>query len=372
RAAESTRKIVVANLMGADPTALGDRALAEANPHLVLEGVLIAAFATGASEAILAVRRDWPLAITRLEAAIQQAEAAHLAGYLVMGTDFSCTVIVREGSGALVAGEESALLASLAGDRGMPVIRPPYPTEVGLWGAPTIVQNAETLAHAAWIVAHSAEAYGTVGTASAPGTRLVSIYGKVGEPGVVEVPLGTPLSEVISLAGGSVGVTKAVIVGGPSGGALSAGELSTPYEYDALRAAGGGIGLGSMLVLDTETCMVATARFFLDWSAREACGKAVPCRIGTKRLVEALDRVLAATPRPNDFVLMRELSRKMADTALCALEARAPNPLLTTMDRFAEEYRAHAERGECLAGACDTQPVTPLAEPLPGLEPATT
>ncbi|HET6380687.1 MAG TPA: NADH-ubiquinone oxidoreductase-F iron-sulfur binding region domain-containing protein [candidate division Zixibacteria bacterium] len=371
RAAESSRKIVVANLMGADPTALGDRALAEANPHLILEGLLIAAFATGASEGIVAVRRDWSLVIERMRAAVAEAEAHHLAGYLVMGTDFSCTVSVWEGSGALVAGEESALLAALAGDRGMPVIRPPYPTEVGLWGVPTTVQNAGTLAHAAWIVAHSAEAYATVGTQDAPGTRMVTVYGRVSEPGVVEVALGTPLSDIISLAGGPVGVTKAVVVGGPGGGILSAGELSTPYEYEPLRDLGADMGLGSMLVLDTSTCMVATARFFLDWSSREACGKAVPCRIGTKRLVEAVDRVLAATPRPNDFVMMRDLSRKMRDTALCHLEARAPNPLLTAMDRFPDEFRAHAERGVCLAGACDTQPVPPLAEPLPGLEPAT-
>ncbi|MGH2456047.1 MAG: NADH-ubiquinone oxidoreductase-F iron-sulfur binding region domain-containing protein, partial [Candidatus Limnocylindria bacterium] len=370
RSAAATRKIVVANLMGADPTALGDRALAEGSPHLVLEGLLIAAFATGASEAIVAVRRDWALAAERLKAAVAEAEAGHLAGYLVLGTDFSCQLSVREGSGALVAGEETALLASLAGDRGMPVIRPPYPTQSGLWGAPTTVQNAETLAHAAWIMAHSAEAFGTVGSTASPGTRLVTVYGKVGEPGLLELPMGTPLAEILTMAGGGVGVTKAVFVGGPGGGALSAAELSTPYDVEPMRAAGAGIGLGSMLVTDTSTCMVATARYFLDWSSREACGKAVPCRIGTKRLVEALDRVLAATPRPDDFSMMRALSRKVADTALCNLEARAPGPLLTTLERFPDEYRAHAERGECPAGSCRSEPVPPLIAPLAGIEPA--
>jgi len=361
-------KVVVANLMGADPTALGDRALAEGNPHLVLEGLLAAAFATGASEAILAVRRDWTLAIERLRLAVKEAEAARLAGYLVLGTDFSCQVSVWEGSGALVAGEETALIAALEGDRGMPVIRPPYPTESGLRGAPTTVHNAETLAHVAWILAHSAEAFGTVGSATSKGTRLVSVFGKVAEPGLMEVPLGTPLSEIVATAGGATGTLKAVFVGGAGGGALSAAELATPYDFEPLHAAGAGIGLGAFLVTDTATCMVDTARFLLDWSSREACGKAVPCRIGTKRLVETLDRILAATPRPDDFNLLRQLSRKVADTALCRLEARAPGPMLTTLDRFPEEYRAHAARGECLAGACTVGAVPPLMAPLPGLE----
>lgn len=369
RAASGERKVVVINLMGADPTALGDRALAEGNPHLVLEGALIAAFATGASEAILAVRRDWTAAIGRLRTAVEEATAARLAGYLVLGTDFSCTASVWEGSGALVSGEETALLAALAGDRGMPVIRPPYPTERGLGGAPTTVQNAETVAHAAWILSHSAEAFGSVGSQATPGTKLVSIYGRVGEPGLVEVPLGTPLREVIDLAGGPVGTVKAVFVGGAGGGALSADELRTPYDVEPLREKGAGIGLGQVLVTDTDTCMVDTARFFLDWSSREACGKAVPCRIGTKRLVETLDRILAATPRPDDFALLRELSRKMSDTALCKLEARAPGPMLTTLERFPDEYRAHAERGECLSGFHDSIGVAPLISPLTGIDP---
>jgi NADH-quinone oxidoreductase subunit F len=370
RASEGDAKVVVVNLMGADPTALGDRALAEGNPHQLLEGVLIAAFAIGASEAILAVRRDWTAAIERLRTAVREAEAARLAGYLVLGTDFSCQVSVWEGSGALVAGEETALISALEGDRGMPVIRPPYPTESGLRGAPTAVQNAETVAHAAWILSHSAEAFATVGSTASKGTRLVSIFGKVAEPGLLEVPLGTTLGGIVALAGGATGTLKAVFVGGAGGGALSAHELDTPYDVEPLHEAGAGIGLGAFLVTDTATCMVDTARFFLDWSSRESCGKAVPCRIGTKRLVEALDRILAATPRPDDFVLLRQLSRKMADTALCRLEARAPGPMLTTLARFPEEYRAHAERGECLAGACSTAPLPPLVAPLEGLDPA--
>ena len=370
RAAEGEGKVVVANLIGADPTALGDRALAEGNPLLLLEGVLLAAFATGASEAIIAVRRDWTDAIARLRAAVAEADAAHLAGYLVMGTDFSCVITVWEGAAALVAGEETALLAALAGDRGMPVIRPPYPTQRGLRGAPTTVQNGETLAHAAWIARHGAKKFRAVGSTASPGTKLVSIYGRVAQPGLAEVPLGTPLSAIVALAGGGTGSTKAVFVGGPGGGALSAAELQTPYDFEPLRAAGAGIGLGQLLVTDTETCMVDTARFFLDYSAREACGKAVPCRIGTKRLVETLDRFLAATPRPTDTALLRALARKMSDTALCQLEARAPGPMLTTLDRFPDEYRAHAERGECLAGACRTPRLPPMLTPLPGLEPS--
>ncbi|MDQ2934658.1 MAG: SLBB domain-containing protein [Chloroflexota bacterium] len=358
------RKIVVANLMAADPTSLGDRALAEGNPHLVLEGLLIAAFATGASEAIIAVRRDWSLAIERLRAAIEQATAARLAGYLVLGTDVSVQVTLWEGSGALVAGEETALLHALQGDRGMPSIRPPYPAEGGLWGVPTVVQNAETLAHVAWILAQSADAFASVGTEWSRGTKLVTLFGKVAEAGVLEVPLGMPLRDLLRAGGGGTGTTKALFVGGPGGGAIDAGRLDLPYDYESLDGEGAVIGSGSILVADSQTCMVDTARFFLDFSAREACGKAVPCRIGTLRLVETLDRILAATPRPDDLVALRELSRKIVDTALCKLEALAPGPMLTTLDRFGDEYRAHAEQGVCLAGACEPPNLAPLLTPL--------
>jgi NADH:ubiquinone oxidoreductase subunit F (NADH-binding) len=370
RATEADRKIVVANLMGADPSSLGDRALAEGNPHLVIEGLLIAAYAAGAGEAIVAVRRDWTDAIERLGTAVREATEAHLAGYLVLGTDTSIQLSVWEGSGAYVAGEETALLHALAGDRGMPAIRPPYPATTGLWDAPTVVQNAETLAHVAWIISHSPEAFASVGSDASRGTKLVTVMGRVMEPGLLEVPLGTSLLDLVSMAGGGTGSTKAVFVGGPGGGAIDVGQLTLAYDYEPLERAGAIIGSGSVLVVDTSTCMVDSARFFVDFSAREACGKAVPCRIGTKRLVEALDRILAATPRPNDFVMLRELSRKMSDTALCKLESLAPNPILTTMERFGDEYRAHAERGVCLAGACRVTDVPPLQEPLPGLEPA--
>ena len=365
RSAPGERKIAVANLMGADPTSLGDRALAEGNPHLVLEGLIIAAAAVGASEAILAVRRDWTAAIERLRRAAADAEAAHLAGYLILGTDVSVQVSVWEGSGAYVAGEETALIHALQGDRGMPLIRPPYPAARGLWGVPTLVHNGETLAHVAWILGHSAADFATVGPEEAPGTKLVTIAGAVRNPGLAEVAMGTSVADIVKLAGGSTGTLKAAFVGGPGAGALAAGELSaTGYEYGALGAAGAHIGSGSVLVTDTATCMVATARFLLDYSAREACGKAVPCRIGPLRLVETLDRILAATPRPNDLILLRELSAKIADTALCRLESLAPRPMLTTLDRFADEYRAHAERGVCLAGSCKTDPVSPLLAPL--------
>ena len=364
----SDRKIVVANLMGADPSALGDRALAEGNPHLVVEGALIAAYAIGAGEAIIAVRRDWTDAIDRLRAAIKESTDAHLAGYLVLGTDTSITLSVWEGSGAYVAGEETALLNALAGDRGMPAIRPPFPATSGLADAPTVVQNAETLAHVAWILAHSPDAFGSVGIEGARGTKLVTIMGHVAQPGLVEVPLGTPLLDVIGLAGGGTGTTKALFVGGPGGGAIDAGSLTIGYDYESLEAAGAIIGSGSILVTDTSACMVDTARFFVDFSAREACGKAVPCRIGTKRLVEALDRILAATPRPNDAILLRQLSRKVSDTALCRLEQLAPGPILTTLDRFGDEYRAHAERGVCPSGYHPPLDVPPLLEPLDGID----
>jgi NADH:ubiquinone oxidoreductase subunit F (NADH-binding) len=370
RERQADRKIVVANLMGADPSALGDRALAEGNPHLVVEGLLIAAYAVGANEAILAVRHDWTDAITRLQTAAREATEARLAGYLVFGTDTSIQLSVWEGSGAYVAGEETALLNALAGDRGMPAIRPPYPSEAGLHDAPTVVQNAETLAHVAWILAHSLEAFASVGGEASRGTKLVTVMGRVAQPGLVEVPLGTPLIELLNLAGGGTGTTKALFIGGPGGGAIDAGALNLPYDYESLESAGAIIGSGSVLVTNSDTCMVDTARFFADFSAREACGKAVPCRIGTRRLVEALDRILAATPRPNDFTLLRELSSKISDTALCKLERLASGPILTTLDRFPDEYRAHAERGVCLAGACRVSELPPLLEPMSGLDSA--
>jgi len=364
------RRIVVANLMAADPSALGDRTLAEGNPHLVVEGLVIAAYAVGASEAIIAVRRDWTTAIERLQTAVREATDAHLGGYLVLGTDTSVQLSVWEGSGAYVAGEETALINALSGDRGMPLIRPPYPAQDGLWNAPTIVQNGETLAHVAWIMAHSSDAFASVGSERSRGTKLVTIMGRVGEAGVLELPLGTPLLDLLGMAGGGTGTTKALFVGGPGGGAIDAGSLNLPYDYESLEGAGAIIGSGSVLVTDSATCMVDTARFFTDFNAREACGKAVPCRIGTKRLLEALDRILAATPRPNDFILLRELSRKVSDTALCKLERLASGPILTTLDRFADEYGAHAERGVCLAGACRTDDVRPLLKPLAGVDPA--
>ena len=370
RDTEADRKIVVANLMGADPSSLGDRALAEGNPQLVVEGLLLAAYAVGAGEAIVAVRRDWTDAIDRLRNAISEATDAHLAGYLVLGTDVSIQLSVWEGSGAYVAGEETALLNALSGDRGMPAIRPPYPATRGLWGVPTVVQNAETLAHVAWIMSHSPEAFASVGSDASKGTKLVTVMGRVAEPGLLEVPLGTSLLDVLGMAGGGTGNTKAVFVGGPGGGAIDTGMLTTPYDYEPLEAAGAIIGSGSVLVTDSATCMVNSARFFVDFSAREACGKAVPCRIGPLRLVEALDRILAGTPRPNDFTLLRELSGKISDTALCKLERLASRPMLTTLERFGDEYRAHAERGECLAGACSVTPLPPLLEPLPGIGPA--
>ena len=372
RAQPSDRKIVVANLMSGDPTALGDRALAEGNPHLVLEGALIAAYAIGGTEVVLAVRRDWPLAIARLRRAIEDAEAHRYVGYLVLGTDVSITASVAEGSGAYVAGEETALIHALQGDRGMPLIRPPYPSERGLWGVPTVVQAGETLANVAWIVGHSVDEFRHSGTDASPGTKLVTLLGRVARPGLLEVAMGTPLREIVAQAGardGAAAEVKSVFVGGPGGGCIPAPALDTPFDYEPLEAAGAVVGSGSILVADASMCMVNTARFFLDFSAREACGKAVPCRIGTKRLVEAIDRILAASPRPGDFTLLRDLSRKVKDTALCELEALAPQPMLTTLQHFPEEYRAHAERGECLAGACPAPRVaTPLLAPLPGLD----
>ncbi len=368
RGTPGDRRIVVANAMGADPSALGDRALVEGNPHLVIEGLLIAAYAVGASEAIVAVRRDWQVAIERLRTAVSEATDAHLAGYLVLGTDTSVQLSVWEGSGAYVAGEETALLNALAGDRGMPAIRPPFPATTGLHGVPTVVQNAETLAHVAWIASHSPDAFASTGSEASRGTKLVTVMGHVAEPGLLEVPLGISIGDLIEAAGGATGMPKAAFIGGPGGGAIAAASFTTALDYEPLQAAGAIVGSGSVLIADTSTCMVDAARFFVDFSAREACGKAVPCRIGTKRLVETLDRILAATPRPNDFRLLRDLSRKMSDTALCKLERLAPSPILTTLQHFGDEYRAHAERGVCLAGSCRTTEVPPLVTPLAGLE----
>ena len=354
--------------MGADPSALGDRALAEGNPHLVIEGLLIAAYAVGAGEAIIAVRRDWTDAIERLRTAVREATEAHLAGYLVLGTDTSVQLSVWEGSGAYVAGEETALIHALSGDRGMPPsgrrTRPrralgerrrrpergdPRPRRVDHLPLARCLRLGRQRGRNR-------------------GTKLVTVMGRVAEPGLLEVPLGTPLLDLVGMAGGGTGSTKAVFVGGPGGGAIDAGSLTSPYDYEPLERAGAIVGSGSVLVTDSATCMVDHRPLLRRLQRREACGKAVPCRIGTRRLVEALDRILAATPRPNDFVLLRELSRKVSDTALCKLERLAPNPILTTLDRFGDEYRAHAERGVCLAGSCERSRAAP-PRAAAGIEP---
>ncbi|HJW22939.1 MAG TPA: NADH-ubiquinone oxidoreductase-F iron-sulfur binding region domain-containing protein [Candidatus Limnocylindrales bacterium] len=354
---------VVVNAYGADPTSLTDRTLVAENATAVVEGAAIAAWAIGAEEAVIAVRTGETAAIAALEAAIA---AAHAAGVLGLdpagiaslaghrpGSARRLEIEVRTVQGAYMLGEETVLIKALEGKRGQPEQRPPHPTEDGLWGAPTVVQNAQTAAAVAWILRHSAEGFRSVGTAEEPGTILVDVRGPAGA-GVAEVPFGTTLRDIVKLVGGAGAAhqVKAVLVGGPSGGILPADQLSTPYTYQALRAAGAHVGSGSIVIADERACVVDLARLLTRFCADEACGKTIPCRIGTRRLAEIGERLSAGTSRARDLDLLVDLADDIIGSALCDHERLATLPLTSGLRYFRPELDAHLERGECPAGVC--------------------
>jgi NADH:ubiquinone oxidoreductase subunit F (NADH-binding) len=346
-------RYVVVNGFEADPGSQVDRTLMELDPALVLEGAALAAWAIGAEEVVFVVRASATAAATRLRAAIAAAEARGDLGPGAAGGGRTVIVTLRELPGSFVGGEETVLLRALESRRAQPDQRPPYPSERGLWGKPTLVQNVKTLAAVPWIVAHGAGAYASLGLAGAPGTTLVQLGGTVGRPGIAEVPWGTPLREIIDgPGGGPSGTLKAALVGGPSGGFLPAEALDTPLLHENLEAAGAICGSGSLVTLDESACIVELASLMTRFLGDEACGKTIPCRIGTRRLAELGAGFCSGRCRPTDVGLVRDLSADVRDAALCALESTAVNPLLSGMRYFMQEFEDHIVRSSCAAGVC--------------------
>jgi NADH-quinone oxidoreductase subunit F len=348
-------KYVVCNADEGDPGAFMDRLILESDPHRVIEGLAIAAYAIGAERGIFYIRAEYPQAVRHVREAILQAEARGLLGDRAIGGDRGLRFEVREGAGAFVCGEETALIASLEGRRGMPRLRPPYPVHKGLHGRPTSINNVETLACVPWIVRHGAEAFAALGTESSKGTKVFALAGKIRHGGLIEVPMGVTIRQIVDGPGGGVreGRTlKAVQLGGPSGGCIPASLADTPVDYEALKESGAMMGSGGLVVLDDRDCMVDIARFFLRFTCNESCGKCTFCRIGTQRMVEILDRLCEGRGAPEDLEHLEELSDRVSRTSLCGLGQTAPNPVLTALRYFREEFEVHVRDKRCPAGRC--------------------
>lgn len=354
-ASKNDKKYVICNADEGDPGAFMDRSVLEGDPHSVLEGMIICGYAIGANEGYVYCRAEYPLAIKRLNDAIEQAQKRNLMGKNILGTDFSFEIHIKEGAGAFVCGEETALMASIEGRRGMPRLRPPFPAVSGLWKKPTNINNVETLACIGYIVANGAESFNKFGTEKSRGTKVFALAGKINNGGLVEVEMGIPLREIIFDIGGGIKNNKkfkAVQMGGPSGGCLPESLLDTPVEYEALMATGAIVGSGGMVVLDEDTCMVDVARYFLNFTQNESCGKCTFCRIGTKRMLEILNKICDGKGEEKDIEILEDLAYKIKDSSLCALGQTAPNPVLTTLKYFKDEYMAHIVDKRCPAGAC--------------------
>lgn len=355
REATGSLKYIVCNADEGDPGAFMDRSLLEGDPHRVLEGILLAAYAVGAEEAYIYARAEYPLAVMRLHHLLEQAKDFGLLGKNIMGSDFSLEVKIKEGAGAFVCGEETALLASIEGQRGMPRPRPPFPATSGLWGKPTIINNVETLAIVPYIIKNGAANFRKLGTEKSPGTKTFALAGQVARTGLVEVPLGTTLREIVFDIGGGMRRDfpyKSVQIGGPSGGCLTMEHLDMPLDYERLREAGAMVGSGGLVVMDGGTCMVEIARYFMGFIQDESCGKCVPCREGTKKMLEILKRITGGRTKPGDLELLEELAGVVAAGSLCGLGKTAANPVLSTLRYFRDEYRAHIEDKKCPAGVC--------------------
>jgi NADH-quinone oxidoreductase subunit F len=348
-------RYVIANGDEGDPGAFMDRLVLESDPHRVVEGLAIAAYAIGAEQGIFYIRAEYPHAVRRVREAIRQAEARGLLGEKALGGRLRLHLEVREGAGAFVCGEETALVASLEGERGMPRLRPPYPVETGFRGRPTVINNVETLACVPWILRHGPEAFAALGTEASKGTKVFALAGKIRHGGLIEVPMGVTVREIVEGRGGGVpkGRTlKAVQLGGPSGGCLPASLGETPVDYEALKKTGAIMGSGGLVVLDDRDCMVEIARFFLRFTCHESCGKCTFCRIGTQRMLEILDRLCAGKGREEDIGNLAELADRVSRTSLCGLGQTAPNPVLTALRYFPEEFEAHVSEKRCPAGRC--------------------
>lgn len=349
------KKYVVCNADEGDPGAFMDRSVLEGDPHRVLEGMATCAYAIGADEGYVYVRAEYPLAVERLKIAIAQAEKLGLLGNNIFGTDFSFKIHIKEGAGAFVCGEETALIASLEGKRGMPRPRPPFPAVSGLWGKPTNINNVETFANIPLIMTKGADWYKSCGTEKSGGTKVFALTGKINNTGLAEVPIGITMREIIYDIGGGIPngkKFKAVQIGGPSGGCLPEELLDLPIDYDTLIKVGAMMGSGGLVVMDEDNCMVEVAKFFLDFTQEESCGKCTPCREGTKRMLEILTRITEGQGRSGDIELLERLAKNIKQTAFCGLGQSAPNPVLSTLKYFRNEYEAHINDKKCPAHAC--------------------
>ena len=355
RSSDGTEKYLICNADEGDPGAFMDRAVIEGDPHNLIEGMLIGAYAIGAKEAIVYVRAEYPLAIKRLEKAIKQATEKGYLGNNIFGSGFSCKMRIKAGAGAFVCGEETALIESLEGSRGMPRLKPPFPAQAGYWHKPSNINNVETFANVSWIILNGGAAFASMGTTDSKGTKVFALTGKIKKGGLVEIPMGKTLRDVIFDIGGGIKSDKkfkAVQMGGPSGGCIPDELLDTVIDYKALGATGAIMGSGGMVVMDESTCMVGMAKFFLDFTAKESCGKCVHCRLGTKRMLEILTRIVDGKGEEDDIELLEELCYAVKDGALCGLGQTAPNPVLTTLKYFKNEYEAHIKDKKCPAGEC--------------------
>lgn len=356
KASVSDKKYVICNADEGDPGAFMDRSVLEGDPHKILEGMAVCGYAIGADEGYIYVRAEYPLAIKRLRIAIEQAEAMGLLGENIFGSGFSFKLHIKEGAGAFVCGEETALMASIEGKRGMPRPRPPFPAVAGLWGKPTNINNVETFGNVAAIITNGADWYAGFGTEKSKGTKVFALTGKINNTGLAEVPMGITMREIIYDIGGGINggkKFKAVQIGGPSGGCLPESMLDLSIDYDSLTAAGAMMGSGGLVVMDEDTCMVDVAKFFLNFTQSESCGKCTPCREGTKRMLEVLTHITEGQGREGDIELLEELARNIKETALCGLGQTAPNPVLSTLKYFRHEYEAHIKEKRCPAGACE-------------------
>jgi len=355
RESNSHLKYVICNADEGDPGAYMDRSLLEGNPHSVIEGMIIGAYAIGASEGFIYVRMEYPLAVKNVTIALDQARKLGLLGRSILGSEFQFDIHIFKGAGAFVSGEETSLMASIEGRRAFPRQRPPFPAQEGLWGKPTNINNVETWANVPYIINKGAEWYSGIGTKGSKGTKIFSLVGKINNTGLVEVPMGMTLKEIIYAIGGGVKdhkKFKAVQTGGPSGGCIPAEMLNLPIDYETLTKAGSMMGSGGMIVMDEDTCMVDVARYFLDFTQQESCGKCVPCRVGTRQLVEILTRITKGEGQEDDIDRLEDLAETIKAGSLCGLGQTAPNPVLTTLRYFRDEYEAHIRDKSCPALVC--------------------
>lgn len=355
RQSVSNKKYLICNADEGDPGAFMDRAVIESDPHNLIEGMLIGAYAIGADECVVYVRAEYPLAIVRLEEAIKQAAEKGMLGKNIFGSNFNCTIRIKAGAGAFVCGEETALIESLEGKRGMPRLKPPFPAQCGYNDLPSNINNVETFANVPWIIKNGGEKFAAMGTQTSKGTKVFALTGKIKRGGLVEIPMGKTLRDVIFGIGGGIRdgkEFKAVQMGGPSGGCIPKELLDTVIDYKALSATGAIMGSGGMVVMDESTCMVGMAKFFLDFTTKESCGKCVHCRLGTKRMLGILTRIVNGEGKEGDSELLEELCYAVKDGALCGLGQTAPNPVLTTLKYFKNEYDAHINDKKCPAKEC--------------------